>query len=429
MRGIVWLVLLFAVAVVAATTLGSNDGLVSITWSGWRTDLSLNLFVLLLIVACVVLFAVVQAIHAIGTLPKRAQAWRDLRKERTGQAALREALAEHFGGRWGRAVKAASRALELQRDNPLLRDDAEFGSLARLLAAASLQRLQDRRRRDEWLAPVLNRANESRRSQRADDALRLQAAEWALEDRDLLRAQQLLTELPAGVARRTQALRLKLQVTRAAGDHIQALHTARLLANHGAFTGLAAAGLLRTLAGESLEAAQDLAQLQRTWEQLDAADRLDPLVASRAAQRAAVLGGAARQAGDEAEAAAAAQAGRQWLERFWDRIDELDAEQRLQVSLALIAVAEGIGHDWLPRLEAAQQRQGQHPAVLAAVGHAFAARLLWGKARRMLEAAAAVPTLPVTLRRRSWRRLAELARMESDEARAMHCDQQAAALD
>ena len=47
MRGIIWLVLLFAVAVVAATTLGRNDGLVSIYFGAWRTDLSLNLFVLL----------------------------------------------------------------------------------------------------------------------------------------------------------------------------------------------------------------------------------------------------------------------------------------------------------------------------------------------------------------------------------------------
>ncbi len=45
MRGIIWLVLLFVVAVVAATTLGRNDGLVSIYFGNWRTDLSLNLFV------------------------------------------------------------------------------------------------------------------------------------------------------------------------------------------------------------------------------------------------------------------------------------------------------------------------------------------------------------------------------------------------
>ena len=55
MRGVIWLILLFSVAVLAATTLGRNDGLVTVYWGGWRTDLSLNLFVLLVLGSCVVL--------------------------------------------------------------------------------------------------------------------------------------------------------------------------------------------------------------------------------------------------------------------------------------------------------------------------------------------------------------------------------------
>ena len=49
MRAIIWFVLLFVIAVVAATTLGTNDGLVSFYWAGTRLDVSLNLFLLLLI--------------------------------------------------------------------------------------------------------------------------------------------------------------------------------------------------------------------------------------------------------------------------------------------------------------------------------------------------------------------------------------------
>ena len=48
MRATIWFVLLFAVAVVAAVTLGTNDGLVTFYWGEWRLDLSLNLFLLLL---------------------------------------------------------------------------------------------------------------------------------------------------------------------------------------------------------------------------------------------------------------------------------------------------------------------------------------------------------------------------------------------
>ena len=46
MRGVIWLVLLFAAAIVAALTLGDNDGLVSFFYGGWRLDLSLNLFLI-----------------------------------------------------------------------------------------------------------------------------------------------------------------------------------------------------------------------------------------------------------------------------------------------------------------------------------------------------------------------------------------------
>ena len=70
MRGVIWLVGLFVVAVVAATTLGSNDGLVSIYWGGWRTDFSLNLFVLVLLGACLVLMAAVKAFGSLLSLPQ-----------------------------------------------------------------------------------------------------------------------------------------------------------------------------------------------------------------------------------------------------------------------------------------------------------------------------------------------------------------------
>ena len=83
MRGIVWLVLLFIVAVVAATTLGRNDGLVSIYFGAWRTDLSLNLFVLLVLAACAVLMAAARSINSLISLPQHAREWRQLRRERS----------------------------------------------------------------------------------------------------------------------------------------------------------------------------------------------------------------------------------------------------------------------------------------------------------------------------------------------------------
>ena len=61
--------------------------------------------------ACFVLVLAAQALRSLVSLPRRAGEWRALRRERAAQAALREALAEYFGARYGRARKAAQRAL------------------------------------------------------------------------------------------------------------------------------------------------------------------------------------------------------------------------------------------------------------------------------------------------------------------------------
>ena len=410
MRGVIWLVLLFVVAVVAATTLGSNDGLVSLYWAGWRTDLSLNFFVILVLASCAVLMLAVQALNSLVSLPKRAGQWRALRRERAAEVALREAQAEYFGARYGRAHKAAQRALVLQPDVPALAADAQFRSLARLLAAGSLHKLQDRTRRDMHLLQAFKADRGG-----ADEAARLLAAEWALDDRDAPRALEMLDALSPGAARRTQALRLRLQASRMARQPMEALRTARLLANHQAFSPIVAQSLLRSLANETLDAAHDVQQLRRLWGQFDAADRRDPHICCRAAQRAAQLD--------------AAEDGRLWLRPFWDRLAELPREDRDRVALALIDARSGIGAEWLPRLEAAAQSFGHESAVIAAVGMVFAERQLWGKARRLLEQAAAAPSLPARTRRLAWRQLAQLARQEADEARAVVCERAAAAID
>lgn len=413
MRIVIWLVLLFVVAVVAALTLGSNDGLASFYWAGWRLDISLNLFLLLLVASCFALVTAIQAIEALTTLPKRAREWRLAQRERSAQLALREALVEFFGARFSSAQKAAQKALNIQSATPELAADQAFMALAHQLAAASAHRLQDRRHRDEQLSRALDIA--ARSGARAqEDGARLLAAEWALDDRDAGRALALLGELPPGVARRTQALRLRLQASRLAQQPLDALRTARLLAKHQAFSKVAAQGLLRTLAFEALDGARDVDQLRMAWQQLDQADRRDALVAARAAQCAGQLG-----APDD---------GRVWLRPFFDDLAELQQDDRIALAHALVPVLAGCGPDWLQRLEAAQSRFPRERAWAYALGHALAERQLWGKARLMLETVVDDVTMPNTARRRSWLALAGLAEQEGDDARRARCFEAAARL-
>ena len=415
MRGVIWLVLLFVVAVVAATTLGRNDGLVSIYFGGWRTDLSLNLFVLLLLGSCAVLMFAARSIHRLISLPERAREWRQLRRERAAHAGLRESLAEYFAARYSRAHRAAQRALVLQDETEALKADGDFRALAHLLSAASLHRMQDRPRRDDAMRQLARLQRKHTTLRPVDEGARLLAAEWAIDDRDAPHAIELLADLPAGVSRRTQALRLRLLAQRLTRQPLAALQTARLLAKHQAFSPSAAQSLLRTLAGESLDAARDADALRGVWQQLDPADRRDASLAARAALRAAAFG--------------ATEDARAWLRPFWDRIAELEPEERQRVALALLDAVPGMSSEWLPRLEAAAQALPNDPAVAVATGTAMIERQLWGKARRPLEQAATAGSLVAPARRRAWRSLARLAQQEGDELRAQQCERAAAAID
>lgn len=412
MRSVVWFILLFVAAVVAATWLGTNDGLVSFYWGGWRMDVSMNLFLIGLFATCLALVTAFQAINALVGLPRRAHEWRVARRDRTAQAALREALAQYFGGRYSRAHKAAQRALSIQDDTPDLAQDNDFTVLGHLLAAGSLHRLQDRARRDEQLQRALELSGRSPLARPAQEGARLLAAEWALEDRNALRALELLGELPPGVARRTHALRLRLQATRLAQQPQEALKTARLLAKHQGISKEAAQGLIRALAFESLDAARDADQVRRVWNSFDPSDRRDPFVATRAVRRMTAL--------------ALPGEGRLWLRPFWDRLGELGPEGRAVVAEALVASIDGVGGDWLPLLEEAMKSYPREPAIAHAVGCALAERQLWGKARGHLEQAAGDAHLSASSRRQAWLSLARLAEEQNDADRAARCYRAAA---
>ena len=414
MRSVVWLVLLFVVAVVAALVLGRNDGLVGLYWHGWRVELSLNLFVFSLLLLVALLVAVLQAFGALLSLPTRAREWRALRHERAAQASLREALAELLAARYTRAHKAAQKTLSIDEARRGGAHDDDLRVLAHLLSAIGLHRLQDRRQRDEQMRQALSlrRAGSARPG---DEGAQLLAAEWAVEDRDATRALELLATLPPGVARRTQALRLRLQAQRLDGQSLEALRTARLLAKHQGFSTQAARGLLRSLALQALGDTHDIDQLQRVWQQLDSADQQDACVCAHAARRAAALGAPGLARG--------------WLGSLWERLSDFSTDERELLALALLNAAEGLGSDWLPRLAAADAAHGREPAVAAAVGVAMAERGLWGKAQMALEHAAQSTELDPAARRRTWRLLARLAREQGDEARASACVAQAAAID
>lgn len=429
MRVIAWLLALFGVAVAIALFAGNNQGSVTLFWPPYRVDLSVNLVVLLLVGGFVLLHFALRAIGALFDIPQRARRWRAQQRERAMHTALLDALSHLLAGRFIRAGKAALSALERERlldaDQQAPAHAAQLRVLAHVLGAESAHALQDKAARDQHLRLALA-PTEGREALEAREGAQFRAASWTLEDGDADAALRLLSELPQGAARRTQALRIRLKAARLARRLPEALETARLLAKHHAFSDTAALSIVRGLALDRLNEGHDGAQLLQVWQSLEPAERDLPEVAIHAARRLLAL------RGDRAQA-------RQWLLPVWERYGELSDSQRVKLVLGLRASLiedekdvppEGapvppIDAQWLARLEQAQQARPRDANLQFLAGMAYLQAQLWGKARQSLTQAT-LGLQDAALNRQAWRALGQLAEQREDAAAAAEAYKKAA---
>ena len=421
MRWSLWLLALFGIAVAVALGLSMQAGTVTLFVPPYRLDMSLNLVVIGLLSSFVLLYAALRGLFSMFELPVQARRWRAQQRERSAQQSLLNAMLLWMTGRFLRSRKAALQGLS-QVDSLL--DSGEsphqmsltlMRSLLHLLAAESAHALRDQAARELHFQQVLVHDEGRRVSQTLElrDAAYLNAARWALNDRDSQKAQQWLAQLPQGTVRRTMALRLRLKADRMSLQHLPALDTARLLAKHGAFSASAAASLVRGLAMACLDDCHDSSQLQTSWKLLQAEERAMPELALHATQ--CLL----KVQGDP-------QIALQWLLPVWQALinnseTQLPVQRQRMVqvlSSALHAVEPD--SEWLARIEQARLANPRSLELQYLSGMVCLRHGLWGKAQQMLELVA--PRLSGgELQRQAWRALAELAENKGDTAQALAC--------
>ncbi len=423
MRAALWLMALFAVAVASALFAGNNHGTVTLYWSPYRVDLSLNLVLMGLAGTFVTLHFALRALSALLRIPQQARSWRRLQKERSMHTTLLDSLAHLVAGRFVRARKAAELLVSLEesvrRSGEGLPYAGKLRSIAHLLAAESAHALQDRPVREAHFQQALEHAS-GRDAQDARDGVQLRGARWAFDDRDAGAALHWLEQLPQGAARRTVAIRLRFKAARLAGQSRLALETVRLLTKHRAFSEMAGASIARGLAIELVRSAYDPVQIQRAWDELDASEQTMPAVAIEAAQRLLAYGG------DVATS-------RKWLIAVWDAmVEHLDALTPSQ-RVSLVRVLEsGFGAAdaapdvaWLRRIEAAQIAHPRDAVLQYLAGIACMHLKLWGKAQQMLRQSLSL-LQDTDLRRDAWRALAQMAEQRQDSQAAEEAYREAA---
>lgn len=171
LRNAFWLVFAFAAAVILALLLRNNHGSVSIFWPPYRIDLASNMVLVLAVIGFFILHLLLIGLAKLLGLPERIRALRERRRVRRANSALQGASLAWFEGRFERAERLASQAV----------DEPATAPTAALIAARAAHRLGQRQRRDDWLRRLAL-------VEPGQAASVLAEAEFALDDRQPERA-------------------------------------------------------------------------------------------------------------------------------------------------------------------------------------------------------------------------------------------------
>lgn len=202
MKYLLWLLLLFAAAV-ALTTAAHNPAYVLLVYPPYRIELSLTLFIILLLLAFVFGHALLRLILATTQLPGYVRKFRLERAQAKARKLLNEALGAFFEGRYAAAEKASARAMEL----------GDTSALHPIIAARSSHELREYEKRDAYLSAAEGKTI-------GDSTMRLMATtKFMLDQRDPHAALHALRELrDSGVKGHPGALSLELKAQQQAGN-------------------------------------------------------------------------------------------------------------------------------------------------------------------------------------------------------------------
>jgi HemY protein len=357
-RGLFWILALFALAVAVALGARMNDGYVLIVVAPWRLELSLNFLLLALLLAFVVFYLALRALDLTLGMPQRVREYRRRRqREKSGQI-FQDAVRFLFEGRFGQALKRAGEAYEAGR----------APALAALIAARAAQRLGDPARQQEWLDKA------KQQDLRNEPATLMLEAEMLNEERRFAEALAALQRLQDKQGRHIAALRLELRARQGLGDWDGVLKLLRQLAKRDALP----EEMIRPLATKAhlsnlLRCGDDRDALVAYLRTVPADERVAEVVL--AAARGLAAAGADGEAQQLIEAMLDGGDGEVWqsdLVAIYGRLGGGDQMSR---------IARGEG--WL-------RQRPQHAGLLLALGRMCTRQRLWGKAQSYLEASLSV---------------------------------------
>ncbi|MDD5179960.1 MAG: heme biosynthesis HemY N-terminal domain-containing protein [Gallionellaceae bacterium] len=355
MKFLFWLLGLFALAVALALA-SHNPGYMLLVYPPYRIEMSLTLFLLLLLALLVFSHLAVQLVSAALRLPAYVRQFRSERAQARGRSAMMEALSAFFEGRYAAAEKAAAQAMEL----------GEASGINPIIAARAAHELREFDKRDAYLAAAEGKTV-------GEATMRLMATtKFNLDQHQPQQALNSLNALrEAGVKNHVGALHLELKAQQQARNWDAVLDVVSQLERRAAMDATAAEQMRQQAWLEKIRAqAQDAQALQAVWKNIPVEFRRHGKIAAVAARAFIILGDC--------------QSARQIL------TDSLD--EQWDSDLAML-YGDCLAGDMVGQIEQAERWLRQNPddaGLLLALGKLCLHQGLWGKAQNYLDASISV---------------------------------------
>lgn len=357
MKAMLWILAIFAAAVGLTLAAKPNEGYLLAVYPPYRVELSFNFFVVLVVGFVFLLYGVIKLVSSMVSLPVKAREYHLKRAQEKNRALMLDALTAYFEGRYAKAEKAASLALEA----------GESPGINAVVAARSAHELRAYDRRDGYLAEI-----------DALDPERLQLkwmtdAELLIGERRYTDALSVLKRLKeSGERQHTAALRLELKARQHLKDWDAVLDLVAQLDTRNAFEAAYSEQMKRHARIEKLKkkVSEGRDGFLSYWQKMPEAERRDAKVASVAAQNFIDLN----------ECALAQKTIEESLEHQWN-------------SHLVALYADCPEPDTVKRIERAEawlEKHDDDAVLLLTLGRLCMHLKLWGKAKSYLDASLSV---------------------------------------
>lgn len=218
MRGLLWVLALFALAVGISLAMHVNDGYVLLVMPPYRAEISLNLAMLMVLLAFAVLYAFLRAAALTLSLPRRVRAFRERREREKSLEAFGDSVLMLFEGRFSQSLKKAAAAY----------DSGHAPALAALVAARAAQFLGEAEKQKEWLERA------AQQDPKVQQASLMLEAEALVETGRFADAIEALSRLQSSSGTHVAAMRLELRAQQGLGNRDEVLRIAGQLEHHKA---------------------------------------------------------------------------------------------------------------------------------------------------------------------------------------------------